>query len=111
MGTGTLRKPAEYKAARKLRQEQGMPYKRIAAALGISPSTAFGWTRDIELTQEQMQHNLFGPRGPQNPDHIRRRVESWKQASRDKAPLPRGGARDSPPLAPASYGGLHALLG
>jgi hypothetical protein len=35
------------------------------------------WTKDIELTPEQKAHNLRGPRGPHNPEHIRRRAQAW----------------------------------
>ena len=52
-----------------------MPYKQIAVKLGISPSSAFNWTRDIKLTAEQMEFNVRGPRGPQSPEQIARRAE------------------------------------
>jgi hypothetical protein len=61
-----------------------MPFKRIAAAVGVSVATAHAWTRDIEITPQQKHRNLFGPRGPQNPEHIRLRVESWKRTSRER---------------------------
>jgi hypothetical protein len=35
------------------------------------------WTKDIELSEEQKSLNLRGPRGPQNPEFVRRRAESW----------------------------------
>jgi hypothetical protein len=56
---------------------EGVPYKRIAAALKISPATAFAWTRDIALTPEQEEHNRRGPEGPQNPESQRRRAAAW----------------------------------
>jgi uncharacterized protein YjcR len=71
-----MTKPAEREHARELRRA-GLPYKRIAAALGVSPSSAHAWTRDIELTAEQRAFNLRGPRGPQDPEIVRRRAESW----------------------------------
>jgi hypothetical protein len=77
-----MTKPAEREHARELRRA-GLPYKRIAAALGVSPSSAYAWTRDIELTAEQKAFNLRGPRGPQNPDLVRRRAESWAARCRD----------------------------
>jgi hypothetical protein len=83
VGTGTPRKPEGRAVARRLR-EQGEPYHRIATALGISVSSAFNWTSDIELTPERHHHNLVGPRGPQNPEHIAARVRAWSKRARDK---------------------------
>ena len=77
------RKPNERREARRLRR-QGEPFKRIAAQLAVSVSTVHGWTRDIELTEEQKVQNLRGPRGPQNPAHIARRTESWRKKNRDR---------------------------
>jgi hypothetical protein len=37
-----------------------MPFKQIAARLGVSPGTAHAWTRDIELTAEQRRRNHRG---------------------------------------------------
>ena len=59
-----------------------MPYKRIAAALEISPATALAWTKDIELTPEQKHANLRGPTGPLNPERVRRAAASWAAVSR-----------------------------
>jgi hypothetical protein len=61
-----------------------MPYKRIARTLGVSPASAFAWTRDIELTPEQRDRNLRGRGGPQDPEQIRKRVESWKARCRQR---------------------------
>jgi hypothetical protein len=60
VGTGTIRKPGEYREARRLRREAGMPIKQIAARLGVSPSTVHGWTRDIKLTAAQRRRNWPG---------------------------------------------------
>jgi hypothetical protein len=65
-----------YRKARDLRSN-GSPYKRIAAVLGVSPATAFAWTKDIELTAEQAERNRRGPYGPQNPEAQRRRAAAW----------------------------------
>jgi hypothetical protein len=54
-----------------------MPYKRIAAELRVSPSSAYTSTKDIELTPEQKRANLRGPTGPLNPDRLRRAARSW----------------------------------
>jgi hypothetical protein len=75
MRTGP-RDPELYRKARELRRA-GVPYKRIAAALTISPATAFAWTRDIELTPEQQARNRRGPEGPQNPEAQRKRAAAW----------------------------------
>src|SRR5688572_1254937 len=70
------RNPGLWQRARELRLA-GVPYKRIAATLGISPGTAFLWTRDIELTAEQEERNRRGPTGPQNPAAQRKRAAAW----------------------------------
>jgi hypothetical protein len=59
-----------------------MPHKRIASAIGVSASSVHAWTKDIELTEEQKRFNLRGPRGPQNPELVRRRAESWAATCR-----------------------------
>ncbi len=79
-GSGTPRKPKERAEARLLR-EQGMPIKRIAARLGVSPSSALYWTRDIKLTPEQRLHNAKGPLGPQNPERIKQRADAIRRSS------------------------------
>jgi hypothetical protein len=75
------RKPVERQKARELRRE-GMPFKRIAATLGVSPSSAFAWTKDIALSAEQHAENLRGPRGPCNREAQRRRATSWSRRCR-----------------------------
>jgi hypothetical protein len=80
MRTGP-RNPELHGKARELRRA-GTPYKRIAAALGISPGTAFAWTKDIELTPAQKEANLRGPTGPLNPDRVRRAAASWSARCR-----------------------------
>jgi hypothetical protein len=83
-------------------RSQGMPYKRIAASLQISPATAFGWTRDIELTPEQKQANLKGPNGPLNPERVRRAAASWAAVCRARRAIcqaeGRATAREGDPL-------------
>lgn len=81
VGTGYPRKPEEREEARALRA-LGWPYKRIAAELGVSPSSAYHWTQDIPLTPEQIEYNLRGPRGPQNPEHVAARAESRRRSAR-----------------------------
>jgi hypothetical protein len=41
--------------------------------LSVSPSSAFNWTHDIELTRAQREANLRGPTGPLNPERVARR--------------------------------------
>lgn len=84
VGTGTLRRPLEYREARRLRAEEGLPYKRIAARVGVSVATAHAWTRDIELTPEQCERNLRGPSGPANPAAIAARAEAWVEVNRER---------------------------
>ena len=49
VGTGTPRKPIKRAEARRLRRD-GMPIKRIAVRIGVSPSSVHWWTKDILLT-------------------------------------------------------------
>jgi hypothetical protein len=81
-GTGTPRKPKEREEARRLRRDHGMPVKRIATLLCVSPSSVSYWVRDIEITPEQRERNLRGPTGPQDPEHIAARVKSWAETAR-----------------------------
>jgi hypothetical protein len=67
--------------ARRLRQA-GLPFRKIAERLGVSLNSAYRWTRDIELSAEQLEYNRRGPTGPQNPDHIRRRMAAWSARCR-----------------------------
>jgi hypothetical protein len=78
------RKQREYREACRLRSEHGTPYKRIASQLGISVATAYAWTSDIELTEEQLHRNLFGPRGPRSRQHTARIVEGIIRTHRER---------------------------
>jgi hypothetical protein len=51
-------KPFERAEARRLRREEGLPMKRIAARLRVSPASVHLWTRDITITPEQAARNL-----------------------------------------------------
>jgi len=75
------RKPLERADARRLRR-QGMPIKRIATLLEVSPSSVLAWTRDIELTPEQVAANLRGPLGPHNPEALKKRGKAWSEKCR-----------------------------
>jgi hypothetical protein len=64
------RKPYQLAKARAMRQK-GRPIKRIAADLGVSPSSVMLWTSDIVLTSEQIVANLYGNGGPWDGEHLR----------------------------------------
>jgi hypothetical protein len=83
VGTGTPRKPIEREEARRLREE-GISIKRIAGMLGVSPSSVFHWTRDIELTPEQRLRNIRGPLGPQDPELVKKRAAAWRERCQRK---------------------------
>jgi hypothetical protein len=80
----TLRKPLEYVQARRLRRDEGMPLKRIAARLRVSVSTVHLWTRDIELTEAQRRRNLTGPRGPRSSEAIAKSTRTWSEKNRER---------------------------
>jgi hypothetical protein len=61
-----------------------MPIKRIAGRVSVSPGTVHAWTRDIELTPEQRRRNQFGPRGPQNPEHVAARAATWRKTNQNR---------------------------
>lgn len=75
VGTGTPHKPLERAAARELRT-QGWSYKKIAAELGVSVASVFNWSRDIELTEEQINFNQ-GRGIPADSEVVNRRARSW----------------------------------
>ena len=60
---GTPRKPHLRARARELRR-RGASIRSIAAALGVSPSTASAWVRDIRLTEEQARALRAAHQGP-----------------------------------------------
>jgi hypothetical protein len=77
------RRPKLRAEVRRLRAA-GEPFKRIAHQLGLPVSTVHSWSRDIKLMPEQVRVNLRGPRGPQNPLHIARRMETWRRTNRER---------------------------
>ena len=75
-----------------------------------APSTPGRRTSSSPKSKSRL--NLRGPRGPQNPELVRRRAESW--AARCRAAPPRVSARRPASCTrrrSAPSGGLHALLG
>lgn len=74
-------KGRERAMARELRHS-GLPYREIAKRLRVSLNSAYRWTNDIELTDEQRQFNLRGPTGPQNAEAVRRRMAAWSARCR-----------------------------
>jgi hypothetical protein len=94
-------KPRERAQARLLRRS-GLPYKRIAKQLSVSPGSVYEWTKDIELTPAQRAHNLSGPSGPHNPEWVRRRTRAWVarcRRSRERSQEDgRDAAREGDPL-------------
>jgi hypothetical protein len=63
-------------------RQEGVPIKRIAAALGVSVGSVHLWTKDIRLTAEQLRRNRRGPGGPQNAEAQRRRSAAWSKRCR-----------------------------
>jgi transcriptional regulator with XRE-family HTH domain len=64
-------KVTEREEARRLRREEGMAMKAIARELGGAVSSVSLWTRDIELTDEQVAAlAAYNPRfGGQSKGH------------------------------------------
>jgi len=65
-------------------RREGVSIKRIAAAVGVSPSSVLLWTRDIELSPEQLRHNTHGPRGPQGQEAVAHRVAAVRRTRRER---------------------------
>ncbi len=77
------RKPIEMARARELRGG-GMSLKRIAAQLGVSPSSVMLWTRDITLTNEQIAANMNRGGGPWDPERLRAAAAARSASCRAK---------------------------
>jgi hypothetical protein len=78
----TIRKPKEYLEARRLRGTEGLPYKRIAAKLGVSSCSVYLWTNDIPITDEQRRRNLQH----QSPgtETVMKRAAAWAELNRER---------------------------
>jgi transposase-like protein len=66
--------------ARRLRREEGMAIKKIAQQIGVSPSSVLVWTRDIELTPEQL--NVLQTNERRNRESFGSRAETWAHVAR-----------------------------
>jgi hypothetical protein len=62
--------------ARRLRREEGMPMKQIAARLSVSPGSVHLWTRDIEISPEHEERNRF--------EAQRLRGRNWARINRER---------------------------
>ena len=91
--------------------EMGCRSSGSRRSLGV-PSSAFGWTRDIDLTEEQRERNLAVREGPQDPS-----ASPTRRGDRavSRAPPSRLSGRGAPTSARADDGRctkrVHALLG
>ena len=92
-------KPVERDEARRLRREEGLALRVIAAQLGVAKSSVSLWTRDVELTEEQHARLRSG-----NPIYNRQLVgQEGRRASARAARLAaqtrgRAQAREGDPL-------------
>lgn len=73
---GAHPKPEERRLARRLRRDDGMPMKRIAARLGVSLSTVSLWVRDIELDPVHRERN--------RRQEYAKRATTWSDLNRAK---------------------------
>jgi hypothetical protein len=81
-------KREEQAEARRLRRDQGMPMKQIAATLGVSPASVHLWTRDIVLTAEHRARNLriaAAKRAARWAEHNRQRRREYQLEGRAQA--------------------------
>jgi hypothetical protein len=80
-------------------RRQGLAIRRIAATLGVSPSTVSAWVRDIPLTEEQARALRASHQGP---DAVARRTSAWSRLCRRRRELAqaegRAAARIGDPL-------------
>jgi transposase-like protein len=80
VGNGKTRKPKERAEARRLRREEGLPYKQIARRLGVSPESVHNWARDIPISEEHRKRNLahMTPKS----EVVMKRAKSWSETNR-----------------------------
>jgi transcriptional regulator with XRE-family HTH domain len=90
VAVGTHPKPAERELARQLRREQGLTVREIAARVGVSLGSVSLWTRDIDLTSDQLAERLISAakrRAESCSETARRKRRGYQQAGRDRASL------------------------
>jgi transcriptional regulator with XRE-family HTH domain len=78
----------EREEARRRRAAYGTPIKELARELGVSVSSVSLWTRDIELTAEQIQRNVANGRAKSVATWTRRhqsRRASFQDEGRERA--------------------------
>jgi transposase-like protein len=75
-----MTKPIEKGVARQLRAEHGYPIKQIAKLLDVSPASVLVWTRDIELTPQQLA--ALQERERRNRESFGNRSETWAHVAR-----------------------------
>lgn len=73
-----MTKPVERGVARQLRAEHGLPVKRIATELSVSPGSVSYWVRDIEITPPQRARNLSRSQEARN--------KAWRERNRARRP-------------------------
>ena len=66
--------------ARRLRKEEGLPYKQIARRLNVSPHSVHNWTRDIPISEEHRKRNLahMTPKS----EVVMKRAKTWREKNR-----------------------------
>jgi len=89
-------KAREREQARRLRREEGMSMKAIASQLDVSVSSVSLWTRDIELTAEQVvalaqSNRLHGNQARGQLAHSRNARARRLDAQREGRDMARGG--------------------
>ncbi len=93
-------KPQKRLEARRLRAQEGLPYKAIARALDVSPSSVHKWTRDIPITEEHRKRNL-AHLTPES-EIVKKRARTWVETNRARRrafqPAGRERAKRSDPL-------------
>lgn len=83
-GRGWRANPQAQTESRRLRSEQGLSVKTIAAQLGVSPASVSAWTRDIVLTEEQREA-MNRTQAIGRSQAAQRRRKAWQSLGRERA--------------------------
>ena len=83
-------KTKEREEARRLRKELGLSTVKIAERLGVAKSSAYGWTKDIQLTEDQevrlrWNSGCSEETGRKIAETWRKRREEYQEQGREKA--------------------------